>query len=122
MRPSVRRILDSLVGLPAYVRNGRFDILYANGLAEALLSDLYADPTLPVNSARFCFLNPRGEAGRNPYKRARRTLEMGGETRRSDCSPGSLEPITRAIDRRAELSERRAALRCEINKKGLRST
>jgi len=90
VRPSVRRIIDALVDVPAFVRNGRFDILHANALAEALYSDAYADPARPVNTARFCFLNPRartfyadwdttahdavavlrGEAGRNPYDRA----------------------------------------------------
>lgn len=32
VRPTVQRILDSMIGLPAYVRNGRLDILAANRL------------------------------------------------------------------------------------------
>jgi hypothetical protein len=75
---------------PAYVRNGRRDVLGANRLGHALYSELYADPVRPVNVARFVFLNPRAraffldwdraagdlvanlrtEAGRNPYDRA----------------------------------------------------
>ena len=75
--------------VPAYVRNGRRDILAANRLGYALYSEAYVDPTRPVNLARFVFLSPRArsffpdwqraaddvvailrsEAGRNPYDR-----------------------------------------------------
>jgi MmyB-like transcription regulator ligand binding domain/Helix-turn-helix domain len=90
VRPSVRRLVDAMTGIPAFVGNGRLDILYANPLLEALYSELFRDPVRPVNSARFMFLDPRartffpdwetnmldsvaalrGEAGRNPYDRA----------------------------------------------------
>jgi transcriptional regulator with XRE-family HTH domain len=86
-RPVVRRILDSMDGVPAFVRNGRFDVLAANRLGEALYTEMFNDPVRPVNTARFVFLNPRAlrfwddwekaardtvaflraEAGRNPY-------------------------------------------------------
>jgi transcriptional regulator with XRE-family HTH domain len=89
VRPSVQQTLDAMSGVPAYVRNGRRDILAANQLGRALYSELYADPTRPVNVARFVFLNPRSvdffldweraasdtvaflrtEAGHNPYDR-----------------------------------------------------
>jgi transcriptional regulator with XRE-family HTH domain len=90
VRPSIRRILDAMTDLPAFVANGRLDILYANPMAEALYSEPFRDPVRPVNSGRFLFLDPRartfyadwegtardivaalrGEAGRNPYDRA----------------------------------------------------
>jgi transcriptional regulator with XRE-family HTH domain len=89
VRPSVRRIVDALVEMPAFVTNGRLDILYANPFAEALYSEQFRDPVRPANSGRFLFLDPRartfyvdweqtardivaalrGEAGRNPYDR-----------------------------------------------------
>jgi transcriptional regulator with XRE-family HTH domain len=89
VRPSVQRMLDAMTGAPAYVRNGRMDILAANRFGFALYSEMYANPHRPVNSARFAFLDPRattffvdwervaddavavlrGEAGRNPYDR-----------------------------------------------------
>ena len=89
VRPPVQRILDAMESVPAFVRNGRFDVLGANVLGEALYSELYEDPTRPVNHARFTFLDPRAprfwgdwdkaardtvaflrsEAGRNPYDR-----------------------------------------------------
>jgi transcriptional regulator with XRE-family HTH domain len=89
IRPSVRRILDAMTDAPALVQNGRLDILAANRLGQALYSELYLDPTRPINHARFTFLDPRAhdfypdwdraandgvallraEAGRNPYDR-----------------------------------------------------
>ena len=89
VRPSVQRIVDAMSAMPAFVRNGRMDILYANPLAAALYSQQFSDPVQPPNSARFTFLDPRartfyadweraahdvvaqlrGEAGRNPYDR-----------------------------------------------------
>jgi transcriptional regulator with XRE-family HTH domain len=89
VRPSVQRMLDAMTGAPAYVRNGRMDILAANRLGFALYSELYVNPRRPANSSRFVFLDPRatgffvdwervaddavavlrGEAGRNPYDR-----------------------------------------------------
>jgi transcriptional regulator with XRE-family HTH domain len=89
VRLGVQRMLDAMTGAPAYVRNGRMDILAANRLGYALYSEMYANPRRPVNSARFAFLDPRAttffvdwetvaddsvailrsEAGRNPYDR-----------------------------------------------------
>ncbi len=34
VRPSIQRVVDALTGIPAFVQNGRLDILYANGLAH----------------------------------------------------------------------------------------
>jgi hypothetical protein len=78
-----------MTGAPAFVLNGRLDILAANDLGVALYSPIYADPTRPANTARFVFLDPdateffrdhdkaandtvallRAEAGRDPYDR-----------------------------------------------------
>lgn len=89
LRPTIQRTLDAMTGAPAYVRNGRRDILAANRLGFALYSELYLDPARPVNVARFVFLDPRArtfflnwpiaandivaalrtEAGKNPYDR-----------------------------------------------------
>jgi transcriptional regulator with XRE-family HTH domain len=89
VRPAVQRVIDSMSGTPAFVLNGRLDILAANTLGYALYSSIYADPDRPTNNARFIFLNPhatqffrdwdkiandtvallRAEAGRDPYDR-----------------------------------------------------
>ncbi|MGH3211203.1 MAG: helix-turn-helix transcriptional regulator [Trebonia sp.] len=90
VRPSVRRILDSMTSSPAYVRNARLDILVANRLGAALFAPVLDSPAQPTNSARFLFLDPaapafypdwerqaqdvvamlRTEAGRNPHDKA----------------------------------------------------
>ncbi|TDE88805.1 XRE family transcriptional regulator [Occultella glacieicola] len=95
LRPSVQRVLDSMVATPAFVRNGRLDVLGMNLLGRALYAPMYDSPAReanePVNTARFHFLDPAGaqkfwgerwqktahdavailraEAGRNPYDR-----------------------------------------------------
>lgn len=58
VRPTVQRILDAMADVPAFVLNGRQDVLAANRLGEAFYSELFADSVRPVNSARFVFLNP----------------------------------------------------------------
>ena len=97
VRPTVQRILDAMTEVPAYVRNGRTDILAANSLGYALYSEVFADPGRPTNMARFIFLNARAteffddwetvahdavailraEAGRDPYDR--RLSDLIGE-------------------------------------------
>jgi transcriptional regulator with XRE-family HTH domain len=97
VRPTVQHILDAMVGVPAYVRNGRLDVLSANSLGAALYAPIFEDPSGPPNTARFIFLNPkateffcdwddiasdavailRAEAGRDPYDK--RLSDLIGE-------------------------------------------
>ncbi|GAB4098554.1 helix-turn-helix transcriptional regulator [Sinomonas halotolerans] len=44
LRPSVQFMLDAITAAPAFVRNGRMDILAANRLGYALYSPLYTPP------------------------------------------------------------------------------
>jgi transcriptional regulator with XRE-family HTH domain len=89
VRPSVQRMLDAITAAPAFVRNGRMDLLAANSLGRAFYSQHFDSPHGPPNSARFIFLDPRAhdfyadwekvatdavavlrsEAGRDPYDR-----------------------------------------------------
>lgn len=58
---SVLRVLDSMTDSPAFIRNGRLDMLAVNRLGRALYAPLYTeDAPRPVNVARFQFLDPRG--------------------------------------------------------------
>ncbi|MFJ4973921.1 helix-turn-helix transcriptional regulator [Streptomyces coeruleorubidus] len=58
---SVLRVLHSMTDSPAFIRNGRLDILAANRLGRALYSPLFPDPTTATaNIARFQFLDPDG--------------------------------------------------------------
>jgi transcriptional regulator with XRE-family HTH domain len=103
VRPTVQRVLDSMIGTPAFVLNGRLDILAANELGSALFAPVYADPVRPPNNARFVFLDQqssdffrdwdqvandtvallRADAGRNPYDRGLSDL-IGELSTRSD--------------------------------------
>jgi len=104
VRPSVARVLNGMIAVPAFVHNGRLDVLAANPLAEALFAPVHADPTRPVNHARFTFLDAhardfwidweraaddavamlRTEAGRDPHDRALTNL-VGELSTRSDA-------------------------------------
>jgi transcriptional regulator with XRE-family HTH domain len=59
VRPSVQRVLDAMTGAPAYVLSGCADVLAANRLGYALLSEMFSGPARPANTARFVFLDPR---------------------------------------------------------------
>jgi transcriptional regulator with XRE-family HTH domain len=104
VRPTVRRILDSMTTTPAYLRDGHLDILAANQLGTALFSPLFDSAARPANPARFLFLDPaagefyldwetmardnvallRSLAGHNPYDRALSDL-IGELSTRSDA-------------------------------------
>ncbi|RLP85379.1 helix-turn-helix transcriptional regulator [Micromonospora sp. CV4] len=63
IRPAIRRVLHSMTGVPAFLRNHRFDILAANPLGMALYAPMFAaNAALPVNSMRFTFLDPHAQA------------------------------------------------------------
>jgi transcriptional regulator with XRE-family HTH domain len=61
IRPSVHHILDAITGAAAFVRNDRLDILAANVLGQALYCEMFASQGHPANTARFIFLDPRGQ-------------------------------------------------------------
>jgi len=104
VRPSVRRILDSMTATPAYVRNARLDVLAANRLGAALFAPVLSSPAQPANNARFLFLDPAGreffcdwerqaqdvvamlrtEAGHSPYDKGLSNLIGELSTRSED--------------------------------------
>jgi transcriptional regulator with XRE-family HTH domain len=89
VRPGIQLILDGMSDIPAFVRNGRLDVLAVSALGRALYSPVFASPARPVNLARFRFLDPaardfypdlsdsarttvallRSEAGRDPFSK-----------------------------------------------------
>ncbi|MEV6348806.1 helix-turn-helix transcriptional regulator [Actinoplanes sp. NPDC051851] len=103
IRGGVRHILDAMTGAPAYVRNGRLDVLASNALGRAVFAPVFESAGGDPNLARFVFLDPgardfyrdweqlaedvvallRGEAGRDPYDRNLTDL-IGELTTRSD--------------------------------------
>ncbi|WP_328519774.1 helix-turn-helix transcriptional regulator [Kribbella sp. NBC_00359] len=102
VRPGVLLILESL-STPAYVRNARTDILAANDLAFALYDGILDRERLPLNLAKFLFLDQRApeffldweniaddsvaalraEAGRSPHDKSLTDL-VGELATRSD--------------------------------------
>ncbi|MDQ0988349.1 helix-turn-helix transcriptional regulator [Streptomyces sp. V2I9] len=101
---SLQWTLDAITAGPAFVRNGRMDILAANQLFRAFCTDVYATPRNQRNLARFTFLDPaaprfypdwdsfadvtvaivRAEAGRNPHDKELHDL-VGELCTRSDA-------------------------------------
>jgi transcriptional regulator with XRE-family HTH domain len=101
--PSLQWTLDAITAGPAFVRNGRMDLLAANALGRAFYADVYASGGPPPNLARFTFLAPAGrrfypdwdvvadvtvamlrtEAGRDPHDRDLHDL-VGELSTRSD--------------------------------------
>jgi transcriptional regulator with XRE-family HTH domain len=98
VRSAIQQVLDAMTDAPAWVRNGRHDILAMNQLARVLYSPVLADPRRPANTTRFIYLHPdeareffvdydridndaaamlRLEAGRNPHDKA--LIELVGE-------------------------------------------
>ena len=87
VRPEVQATLDAFTGGPAFVRNGRLDVLGTNLLGRAVYEEMFQDRVTPPNLARFAFLDDRAhrfypdwnraaddtvailrtEAGRDPY-------------------------------------------------------
>ncbi|MFD3683834.1 helix-turn-helix domain-containing protein [Nocardiopsis sp. NPDC058631] len=57
--PSLQWTLDAVTAGPAFVRNGRMDLLAANALGRAFYKDTYDMPGQPPNIARFTFLDER---------------------------------------------------------------
>ena len=109
VRPGVQQLLDAMTDVPAFVQNGRLDVLATNALGRAMYCDLYDDGNVrggagrPPNHARYTFLDPRSadfypdwnlaartgvallraEAGRRPDDRVLTEL-IGELTTRSD--------------------------------------
>ena len=89
VRANVQQTIDAMSTVPVYVQNGRLDAVASNQLGRALFSEMFLDERIPMNAARFGFLDPRAqtfyrdwesavtqmvpvlrrEAGLNPYDR-----------------------------------------------------
>jgi len=109
VRPGLQQLLDAMSDVPAFVQNGRLDVLATNALGRAMYCDLFDDDVVrgaagrPPNHARYTFLDPRSaefypnwdlaartgvallraEAGRRPDDRVLTEL-IGELTTRSD--------------------------------------
>jgi transcriptional regulator with XRE-family HTH domain len=102
-RPAILTILAGMTGIPAYVRTPRMEIVAANELCQTLYGGALDDVLLPLNLARYLFLDThsrgffldwgavaddmvgalRVQAGRDPRDRALSDL-IGELSTRSD--------------------------------------
>ncbi|MCL8011277.1 helix-turn-helix transcriptional regulator [Streptomyces sp. AS02] len=102
--PSLQWTLDAITAGPAFVANGRLDLLATNRLASAFYYDLRTTDRQPPNLARYAFLDPaarrfyvdweqladqtvailRTQAGVNPHNRGLQDL-VGELSTRSDA-------------------------------------
>ena len=57
-RPAILAILTAMTGIPAYARSPRMEIVAANELCQALYGGALDDERLPLNLARYLFLDP----------------------------------------------------------------
>ncbi len=57
-RPELTSILTGMTAIPAYVRTAQMDIIAANDLCRALYGGALDDDRLPLNLARYLFLDP----------------------------------------------------------------
>src|SRR4029453_5277201 len=62
VRPPLLSILNGMTRTPASVRNGQLDIPAANDLCLALYDGVLVRDDLPLNLARFVFLDPYAKA------------------------------------------------------------
>jgi transcriptional regulator with XRE-family HTH domain len=62
VRQSIVWMLDSMTMCPAYVRNGRLDVLAVNALGRALYSPFFESRSDDLNLAKFCFLDPAAQS------------------------------------------------------------
>lgn len=58
VRPALQQVLDAITDAPAWIRNGRHDVLAMNQLARALYAPILADPRRPANTTRWLYLFP----------------------------------------------------------------
>ena len=97
LRASLQHVLDAMATVPAFVNNGRLDLVGTNALARAFYTEVLDSPSGQPNFARYCFLDPRArdfyadweraadttasmlrtEAGRDPHSKA--LIDLVGE-------------------------------------------
>ena len=120
LRPALQQILDAITDAPAWIRNGRHDVLAMNQLARALYAPVLADPRRPANTTRFVYLHPeeaeqffvdydqiardaaamlRLEAGRNPARRGSSSRWSASCRPAASCSGSGGRPRTSRFHR-----------------------
>lgn len=109
VRPSVLRLMDRFVDLPAMLLNARSDVLAWNPMAGALLGDLSALAGPERNLAWRRFVTGAGRLAAEPEERARMDLALVADLRdaaaRYPDDPGLRRLIAGLRARSAEFAE-----------------
>jgi transcriptional regulator with XRE-family HTH domain len=114
VRHGVQQLLDAMTDVPAFVQNGRLDVLGANTLGRAMYCDLFDTDVVrggagrPPNHARYTFLDPRSADFYQDWNLAARTgvALLRAETGRSPDD----RVLTELIGELTTRSERFSAL------------
>src|SRR5699024_5204645 len=101
---SLQRLLDGMPGIPAFIRNGRLDVLAINALGQMLYSEAFVNPDRPVNLARFCFLNAGAHSLYPHWQKAAKTSValLDTETGRDPDNSVMAELVAELSDRSEE--------------------
>jgi len=121
--PSVQRVLDSMVGAAAFVRNGRLDIVASNRLGRALYAPVLDNPAHRANIARFDFLDPRAGDYYPDHDGALAIAValLRAETGRNPHDPGLTELIGELATRSEAFRTRWAAHDVRIHRGGIKT-
>ena len=102
MRPSIQRLLDAMAGIPAFVRNGRLDILAINPLGLAFYAPLYAAGAHQVGQALVVRI-PASLGAQDRHARVGRVRPVRVQQMRlrvEEDEPGEVQRPPRTIERR----------------------
>ena len=98
-----------MTDVPAFVQNGRLDVLATNALGRAMYCDLYDDDIVrgaagrPPNHARYTFLDPRSADFYPDWNLAART---GVALLRAEAGRRPDDRVLTELDRRADHPQR----------------
>lgn len=122
VRPAVQQLLDAMTDAPAFVRNGRLDILAVNALGRALYAPVLDTSIRPANLARFCFLDPRAEELYPDWQEAANTTValLRTEAGRDPCDKALTDLVGELVTRSDDFRIRWAAHDVRLHHTGVK--
>jgi transcriptional regulator with XRE-family HTH domain len=102
LRPSLQHLLDALTTVPAFIANGRLDLVGVNALGRAFYSEVLDSPAAPANFARYCFLDPRA---REFYPAWERAADTTAAMLRTEAGRDPSKALTDLVGELATLSD-----------------
>ena len=120
VRLSMQRVLESMATAPAFIRNGRLDVLAVNPLGRALYAPVFDDTVRTANLARFCFLDPRADDFYPDWDEAANTTValLRTEAGRAPCDRALTELVGELATRSDAFRTRWAAHNVRLHRTG----